>query len=119
LVVAEEEDAVEAEAPPVGAMRLRWDFESAPVTLLANQFALQRTPGGEILLLVGQVAPPLLIGDMVERTAQAEALAGKDLPVRVLARFALTPNGFRELAALLGQGQQHLQLPPVEKPDRD
>ena len=75
--------------------------EDVPI-LYANVFVAQFQQD-ELLLTVGQVAPPILLGDEGERREQAERLSY--VPVKVMARLALTRD---RMAELLGVIQDNL-----------
>lgn len=66
--------------------------------LLVNQF-IGQFQNDEMLLTFGQFAPPALIGTEEERKEQALELSF--LPVKVLARFALTRSRLEELVRVL------------------
>lgn len=66
--------------------------------LFANHFAVQHQQD-EFLLIVGQIAPPILIGDPEERRAQAQAVSY--VPIKVVARFGLTRTRIQELIQVL------------------
>ena len=84
--------------PEEGAYSLptRWLGQDALPTLAANQFVLSdNAQWGETVMLVGHVAPPLLLGEEEEQRAQAEGL--EFVPVQVLARFALSDIALKSL----------------------
>ena len=78
---------------------LKWVDEDNLHTLAANQFVLTTgTPWDEVILAVGQVSPPVLIGTHEEQLTQVEEL--DFLPVRMLARFSIpisVAKGLRDL----------------------
>jgi hypothetical protein len=73
-------------------------LETVPV-LLANQFIGQVSGDGEILLALGQVTPPPAMGTREEQRQQLEAIPY--LPIRPIARVALTRPKLRELIEML------------------
>lgn len=69
----------------------------------ANQFAFLHNPDAdEVIFHVGQLIPPLLLGDNDERRAQALAL-GSTLPVKTLARFVLTRTSALKLRQVIDE----------------
>jgi hypothetical protein len=72
--------------------------EELPV-LFVNQFVAQVDEGGEFFLTLGQTMPPALIGTPEERAEQLEQIAY--VPVKPVARLALTERGCRDLIANL------------------
>ncbi len=100
-------------------LRLAWvDFEEADV-LSANQIVSQFLEEGLFVVSFGMVTPPFLTGSADERKEQAEALGF--LPVRTLARIALTPLGMRAmidtLQANLEKYEQRFQAQPLNRED--
>jgi hypothetical protein len=80
------------------ALPLVWiGAEDAPI-LFANQFLAQVQPG-EIVLSVGQVTAPAVIGTAEEQQRQLESVGY--VPIKVVARYALTPQRLEELAKML------------------
>lgn len=75
-------------------------LDDAPIEL-ANVFQVQVSAQGELLLNVGQAAPPALVGTPEERAAQLQKLGF--VQSRTLARLALTPHRVRELINVLQQ----------------
>ena len=78
---------------------IKWVDEDNLHTLAANQFVLTTgTPWDEVILSVGQVSPPVLIGTPEEQLTQVKEL--DFLPVRMLARFSIPTSvaeGLRDL----------------------
>lgn len=74
-------------------------LDEVPI-MLANQFVIQ---GGdsELLLTIGQLAPPMLLGSDDERRQQAEAISY--VPIRPLCRVSLTAERLAELIDVLSQ----------------
>jgi hypothetical protein len=88
------------DAPAEIQIPLVWTgAEDAPI-LFANAFVCQFDQDlGAHLLTVGQVAPPPLIGTPDEVREQLDRI--DFVPVRVIARLALTPARMTELLAAL------------------
>jgi hypothetical protein len=73
-------------------------LDDLPV-MFANQFLVQ-SQQSEFIVAFGQQAPPLILpGTEEERRAQVARI--HYVPVRMLARFGLTEERFRELIALM------------------
>ena len=81
------------------AVRLLWiGLDEKPVEFV-NQFIGQSVQG-EIFVSLGTVTPPVILGQTLEeRRAQAEGLGY--VPVRPVARLALTRRGLSELIKVL------------------
>ena len=73
------------------------DLDAHPIEL-ANQFLIQHV-GDEFLLTVGQFAPPAVLGTPEQQEARRREI--ENIPVRVLARVAMTPARMRELVTVL------------------
>lgn len=73
-------------------------MEEVPI-LYANHFLVQHQQGGEFIITVGQVQGPPLLGTREERIEQAKRLAY--VPIRVVARLALTRERMAELIGAL------------------
>ena len=71
--------------------------EDVPI-MYANHYVIQHQQD-EFILTVGQVSPPILIGDEAEQREQAERLSY--VPVKVVARLALTRARLTEVIAVL------------------
>ena len=82
---------------PVAIPIVYLGVEDAPL-LYANQFVIQYQQN-EFILTVGQLAPPILLGTEEERRQQARELTY--VPVKVVARFALTRTRLEELVKVL------------------
>lgn len=72
-------------------------FDDQPIQL-ANSFLVQVNQD-EVILSVGQLAPPILLGTPDEVREQAEGVAF--VPNKIVARFGMTVTRARELADLL------------------
>jgi hypothetical protein len=96
IVAAEEPE--ERKAVPI-----IWEIEDEDVAF-ANQFAVQHQPG-EFVLTVGQLVPPLILGDEDDRREQLKRLSY--VPVRVVGRFGLTRQRLTELIALLQENLEN------------
>lgn len=64
----------------------------------ANQFVGQ-VHEGEVFLTIGQLTPPPLVGSPEERRDQASQIAF--VPIRPIARVAMTPHHLQELIGVL------------------
>jgi hypothetical protein len=103
-------DAVSAESQQdaeVVAVPVRWNLESVP-TLFANQFVATLGPptaGGVpdgIYLVLGAVAPPIIIGDTPEaRKAYVQAAMRDGLTVEVHGRYVLSRERLDEVITAL------------------
>lgn len=72
--------------------------DDVPVAF-ANQFVAQ-VDRGEVFLTVGQMVPPAILGKTdEERRAQVENI--QYVPVKPIARLAMTPSKLRELISIL------------------
>jgi hypothetical protein len=72
--------------------------EDVPV-LLANQFVIQHQQE-EFILMIGQVAPPLILaGTPEEQLEQAKNISY--IPIKVVGRFGLTRTRMTELIRIL------------------
>jgi hypothetical protein len=93
--MAEESDAVELPLELVGA-------DDLPI-IYANNFIIQQQRH-EFILIVGQVAPPVVLGTEAQQREQVARI--KAVPVKALARFAMTPDRLEALIRIL---EAHLQ----------
>src|SRR5215210_6976265 len=66
----------------------------------ANQFVVQ-IEEEEILLVVGQMSPPVLIGTPAQQAEQAKGVPF--VPIQVVARYGMTVHRARQLAELLSR----------------
>src|ERR1700677_59970 len=66
---------------------------------LANQFLTQLAAPDEVIITVGQAAPPVLLGTPEQQVAQAAAVAF--VPVKAMIRVSLTTTRVRELRDVL------------------
>jgi hypothetical protein len=69
--------------------------------MAANQFLGQIVRPGEIVISVGHVTPPPVIGSLEQQTEQLMRVAFAQ--VRPIARFGLTESRVRELITMLQQ----------------
>jgi hypothetical protein len=77
---------------------LTWmNVEDVPV-LFANQFIIQHNQD-EFILSIGQMVPPVLLGDEQQRAAQLQEI--ERVPVKPLARIAFTRARLIELVQAL------------------
>ena len=89
--------------------------EELPV-LFVNQFVAQVDEGGEFFLTLGQTLPPALIGTPEERAEQLEQIAY--VPVKPVARLALTERGCQELIANLQNVRDNYEQLRTMRDDR-
>lgn len=83
--------------PPVSVPIVYVGAEDVPI-LYVNQFVSQ-FQADEFILTVGQVSPPILLGDEAEQREQAERVSY--VAVKVVARLAFTRQRLKEIIALL------------------
>jgi len=76
---------------------VRVGLEDVPIHFI-NDFTIQHDKG-EFFLTVGQLQPPILLGTLEERKKQAEKLGY--VPIKIVARFGLTPRRLKELIDVL------------------
>lgn len=91
------------EQPPIQQIQvpLVWiGLDETPIEL-ASTFQVQIQAPGEIIVSVGQTAPPILTGTPEEQATQARAV--RFVQSRTLARLVLTPHRVRELISVLQQ----------------
>lgn len=72
----------------------------------ANQFVCQFQPD-EFILSIGNLTPPMLLGPPDEQQKQLQQLAY--VPIRPIARIAMTPSRLRELIQVLQQNLQQYE----------
>jgi hypothetical protein len=91
-----------ADAEPTSLeISLVWiGVEELPIWF-ANQFMGQLDDQGEALITFGQVSPPALIGPPEEQVRQAKQIT--HVPVKPIARLALSTSRLRELVEVLQQ----------------
>lgn len=78
------------------ALSIRWNnVEDVPISF-ANTFAAQTIAAGEFIIVVGQVAPPLLVKPTPEQVAAIEAVQAQPI-----FRLMLSEQRLRELSELL------------------
>lgn len=87
-----------AEDPEAISIPVVWVGGDETPILLVNQF-LGQFQGNEMIITFGQFAPPALIGTEEERREQVRDISF--IPVKVLARFALTRSRLEELIQVL------------------
>ena len=88
-----------------GAVQILWrGVDTVPIHT-ANQFLAQIDAVGErpdqMILAVGQVTPPAVIGTPEQKLAQLREI--KDVSVITLARYSISPARLDELIGLLQQ----------------
>lgn len=87
------------ENPPSIDVPLAWvGYEEVPIAY-ANQFLIQFQPDASFVVGVGQATAPALIGTPEQVAQQAAEI--EFVPVRTLARIAMTEGKLRELIAAL------------------
>lgn len=73
-------------------------YDETPI-VYANQFLIQFQTEGSFVIGVGQATPPVLIGSPAQVEEQAQGV--EFVPIRPLARVAITEDKMRELIAAL------------------
>ena len=87
------------DAPQSLEVPLSWvGYDEVPI-VYANQFLVQFTPEEGFVLGIGQATAPPMVGTPEQVKAQAEQI--EFIPVRVLARIAMTQPKLQELIATL------------------
>jgi hypothetical protein len=82
-------------------IRATWDrVEDLPI-LLVNQTLGQIGQQGEVILTFGQVTLPVLLGDPEQQRQQASEIPS--VPIKPVARVALTRAGLEDLIRILDQ----------------
>lgn len=76
------------------------NLDEMPIEL-ASIFQVQLQGPDEIILNVGQTAPPMLVGSPQEMEVQASAVPF--VPCRTLARFSMTSDRIRQIRSVLDQ----------------
>lgn len=82
--------------------------------MFANQFAIQGD-GSELLLTVGQLVPPMLLGSDDERRQQAETISY--VPIKTICRVSLTAERLDELIDVLTQHRDANKVTNVSRGD--
>jgi hypothetical protein len=100
---------VSAEPDPANApVRVQWPGVESLQIHMANQFLFQIDPVGTdpdlLILTVGQLAPPALLGTDDEKVKTFAAM-GYQLNVTPLARYGITPRRLDELIETLQKMQ--------------
>lgn len=78
--------------------------EELPVTLV-NQFLGQVGTQDEVILIFGQITPPILLGTPEQQQEQAKEIPF--VPVKPVARLGLTKAGLDQLVEVLQQTQSN------------
>lgn len=84
-----------------------WDEDENVRALLANQFLGQIGPQGEVLLTFGQLIPPALLGGPEQVSEQLKRFSY--IPVKPVARIAITRFGLDELIRVLNETRNNYQ----------
>jgi len=88
-----------ADAPEPLQLSLAYvDADEVPI-LTCNNVVVQAHAEEEFILLLGQIAPPILLGSPEEQRAQAEGL--EYVPVHVVARVGMTRHRVQEMIRAL------------------
>jgi hypothetical protein len=87
-----------AELPEPIAIPVQYVGADETPIMFVNVFLVQVNQD-EIILSIGQTAPPILVGSPEEALAQARKIRAH--PIRITARYGMTPTRARELAGLL------------------
>ena len=88
-----------AEQPEPRAVPLVWVGLDELSILFANQVLIQHVVRGEFVLTLGQVTPPVLLGDQDAKEQQFEAVTY--VPVKPVARVSLSRERLQELIRVL------------------
>jgi hypothetical protein len=87
------------------AFTVQWPGVGVVPIQTANQFLAQIDVAGEhpdqLILAIGQVTPPAVLGTPEQMSAQLEEI--DELNVNTLVRYSITPTRLRELIGLLQQ----------------
>lgn len=78
---------------------LVWVGVDDVAVVMANQFVSQASGPDEMIVTLGQMVPPALLGTAEEREQQARSL--DFVRVRPLARLSMTPARMRELVQVM------------------
>ena len=90
-------DIPSSDADPIQVPVLFVGADDTPI-LYVNQFVVQHQQN-EFIITVGQIAPPMLLGTEEQQRQQAKQIAY--VPVKVVARLALTKARLKELISVL------------------
>lgn len=100
------EAPVSASELPESVLRevpVRWTGVDAVPIQMANQFLVQvDTVEGrpdQLILAIGQVTPPPVLGTLEQKVAAAQAIS--EVSIHTIARYSITPARLRELVTLL------------------
>lgn len=99
------------------AFTVQWPGAGAVVIQTANQFLAQIDVAGEhpdqLILAIGQVTPPVVLGTPEQKRAQLEEI--DEINVNTLARYSITLARLRELIGLLQQVERVLEGGKIPK----
>ncbi len=96
-----------SEPPQSIQLQLAWvGYDETPI-VYANQFLIQFQPEGSFVIGIGQATPPALVGTPEQIAAQLAEL--EFVPVRPLARVAITEAKIRELIQALSANLQNFE----------
>jgi hypothetical protein len=88
-------------------LSIAWTGVEAVPIQMANQFLVQVDASGErpdqLVIAVGQVMPPPVLGTPEEMEAALERLS--EVSIQTLARFSVTPTRLAQLVELLRKAQ--------------
>ncbi|CAN5780303.1 hypothetical protein BH18ACT11_BH18ACT11_15270 [soil metagenome] len=93
---------MEGQLPEGVNLSIAWQGVDDLPILFVNQVLGQVGQGAEVILTFGQLAPPAVSGDtQAEREAQLRGVT--QIPIKPVARFALTREGLEQLVTVLHQ----------------
>ncbi len=87
-----------ADEPETFTAQVAWIGADDVPVLFANQFVVQ-IDRGEVFVTIGQLVPPALLGTEEQRREQAAQI--QYIPIKPVARIAMTPNRLTELISVL------------------
>src|SRR5438874_8480172 len=90
-------------------LRLQYEGAKDVPILVANQFVTINYEGN-LVLIAGQISPPVLLGSEEEKLEEARRLP--HMPVKVVARLAMTLGRARELTDLLQAWLKQIGVEP-------
>jgi hypothetical protein len=99
--VPEVDEPPQEDEPAPGLVEFEVAFQGldTAVAEFANHFSIQRQ-NDEVQFVIGQLMPPILLGDREDRIRQAKETV---VPIRVLGRYILTAQRLGELAGLVNR----------------
>lgn len=96
------------------ALPVEWSSDPTPVPSVANHVAVQTLDEHTLLVTMGYVSPPLVLGELEAQLKQVQELG--PLPIRPIATFAIPANVAEALFQILDQ-VLHREGPIVVRTD--